>query len=78
MKKGNIPPIHHIMVVCPFCECDCFHIGNQWVKCFLCKRVFSKNVLNIGNIRQINRQLEELKKLDDLDLGNFLNGGIDL
>ena len=57
--------IGKVMMICPFCECDCWHIGIVWVKCFLCKRMFSRNLLDVGDIPSINRQLNKIKRLSE-------------
>jgi hypothetical protein len=68
-----------IMVICPFCGCEAWHIGNVWVKCFLCKRMFSRNLLDINSIIAINRQLNKIKKIAENPdaFGGFFNTGDD-
>ena len=68
-----------IMMVCPFCGCEAWHIGNVWVKCFLCKRMFSKNLLDVGSVRDINRQLNKIRRIAENPdaFGGFFNTGDD-
>ncbi|KKL19738.1 hypothetical protein LCGC14_2462420 [marine sediment metagenome] len=69
-----------IMMICPFCECDAWHIGNVWVKCFLCQRMFSRNILDVGPIAVINRQLKKIKKIAENPeaFGGFFESEYDL
>lgn len=57
--------LNKVMLMCPFCNCELWHLGNIWIKCFLCKRLYSKDILGILPIAKANAQLRQLKKLEE-------------
>ena len=57
--------LHKVMIICPFCGCEVWHIGNIWIKCFLCKKIFNKDILGVLPIAKANTQLKKLKGLSD-------------
>lgn len=76
--------LNNTFVLCPFCSCDAWHIGNVWFSCFLCGAKFFSKLNLSGKPAEVNSTLRMLKatgmyKLpEDDDYNNYpsrSNGG---
>ena len=70
MKSNGKSKFKSDKMICPYCGCDAWHIGNVYFQCFLCKTVFvNKRILLNKNIFSLNMNLKFLKDIKEIENG---------